>query len=356
MATPLQQKRHDQVQSLLSELPHVRTLAPYERYEIPFTLPPPLNTRFSMLLTLPPDFPNVRPSLKFLQSVQHPVVADDGRQVMGKPQLGALWNINQNLGRIVRDLVDEFQRNPPLPLDLAPMDANGNGSNTNGNGAGAGTGNQRMPYANGDGYGQGMGRQVARGHANENNPYPSQPPPQQQQPVSAMTADLAKDLAVLNQMSDQELQELVDDESAFTEFFETLPKVVAIRHSQDAQMDQIENLARTTLALEETLQGKQASLRAALTQMDAAKEETHEKLVQQRQQLLNFSPQNLIQALTREVEDADKDSRDVIQSMYNPSHGDERLTFDEFVAQYREARKLYHVRRAKLELIQRQVR
>ncbi|KAJ3336544.1 Vacuolar protein sorting-associated protein 37A [Gonapodya sp. JEL0774] len=334
MTTALQQRRQDQIQTVLKEIKNVRILIPNERFEIKFALPAPLGTIFVLFLNLPPDFPNVKPVLTFQTPVSHPLVNSDTRQVTGKPQLSQAWNINQNLGKIIRDLIEEFQRNPPYVLDVGPV---------------------------------GPLDMVSSVPAGRNGPYPpvpdrmsapngysATPAPYLQHPLPTMPpSDLEDDLLVLNQMSDSDLQELVESEDAFTALFESLPRIESMRRTQERITQQTEKVAAAALALEPTYRTTYSSLRNQLEQIEGGKREMGEMLGKQRVEMGKFSVPNLLTALSREVEDADKQSRDIIQSFLQPGHGDERITFDEFLRQYREARKLYHLRRAKMEMLQR---
>lgn len=103
--------RKKQIQSLESNLIQHRQLT-QTSYEIPCHLP--LGTIY-VILTLPAQFPSEAPVLEVKPLVRHPWLNHQGKVVYHESLLN--WSMNNSLGRVIKELLVEFQLRPPCRIE-----------------------------------------------------------------------------------------------------------------------------------------------------------------------------------------------------------------------------------------------
>ncbi|CAD5120406.1 DgyrCDS8974 [Dimorphilus gyrociliatus] len=109
--TPLQAQRNRQIEQLKKVNPNV--------YEVQRGVDYRLNLVVSgidilLFIHLPPYFPQDKPSITVSPSIQHPWVNEDN-VISGCPELND-FVIHSDLGKIIKDILDNLKRNGRVPL------------------------------------------------------------------------------------------------------------------------------------------------------------------------------------------------------------------------------------------------
>jgi hypothetical protein len=112
--TSLEHLKDRQVQSLYN---HVKSasvtvveLKRHVEYRVDFAAGP---QRFRLLIRLPPEFPRAKPIVKLDEPVTHQWV-DQQMIIVGSPLLNE-FKMHSVLGKVISEIVTEFQNNPPRP-------------------------------------------------------------------------------------------------------------------------------------------------------------------------------------------------------------------------------------------------
>lgn len=111
--TPLQQQRSKQIETLKQLNSGIREIQRDAEYRLGISCPNGLN--LSILLNLPPNFPQEKPRVTISPPALHPWVDPSSLRVTGAPGLNN-FSVHSDLSRALREVVDEFQRRPPTPL------------------------------------------------------------------------------------------------------------------------------------------------------------------------------------------------------------------------------------------------
>ncbi|KAI9300920.1 hypothetical protein BJ944DRAFT_170018, partial [Cunninghamella echinulata] len=144
-----------------------------------------------------------------------------------------------------------------------------------------------------------------------------------------------------------EIEELLSNEVAFDIFFNSLDRIKNMKIVQEELMNGNENLAHKNLSQEDVLTKLQAEVKDLNVQYQQQKELSKEKERQQQEAFKRFSSSTILTRLKAGVMESDDLSESVAQSFLEGN-----LDHDSFVKQFREFRKVYHLRASKLERIQ----
>ncbi|KAJ3096198.1 Vacuolar protein sorting-associated protein 37A [Phlyctochytrium planicorne] len=314
-------------------------------YEVSVHLP---TQPIFLQINLPPNFPDGAPTIVVKPPLVHPWIGANSI-VTGHEKLRS-WNQHMSLGKIVQEVVQEFvARNPAKANPLV-----GSGGGSQGGFVGA---------AGSMGGGVGLdGPSGQAGPAYSANPLVRQQQQQQQSPhqtPSMPQVDFMglekKRCSYINSFdhadcglsySVEELEELMNDEAAFEDFFQSLPQV---KEQQKVKSDYVlanESLANQNLALE----GQLAQLRSEL-------EEEYRIFRTQREQFdlnyksfqnlsMRYAPDYIMSRLRTAVTESEELSESISQSFLGG-----KSQVEDFVRNYRETRKVYHHRSARLERV-----
>ena len=129
----LQRQRQQQLEGFLRLNSAARPInSEASAYEVPIST---IYGRLSLYVHFPPSFPSTPPVVQVTQLVQHPWV-DDKMYVVHHPRV-VQWKDGQqgNAGELVRDIVNEWTRVPPVPVSVKEV--------RNGSVAAAGDGKER---------------------------------------------------------------------------------------------------------------------------------------------------------------------------------------------------------------------
>ncbi|KAI9244569.1 hypothetical protein BDA99DRAFT_528972 [Phascolomyces articulosus] len=276
-------------------------------YELSFTTS---NMAASLLVNLPPEFPEAPPIITVSPNgMRHPWIESDVviQDVLTPPG----WSANQaQLGKIMGDIMEEFMQRPPARK-------NSNGSNSD----------------------NATTLEESYGHR-------PPPPVPAAQPSSALTT---AEYASIANKSAEELEQLLTDDVAFELFFNSFERIRSMKTVQEELRIGNENLAQKNIGNEENI----LKLRSETKQLDEEyrklRSEFDEKERQQHEAFNRFSSSTVLTRLKASVYESDELSESVGQSFL-----DGNLDHDSFVKQFRELRKVYHLRASKLELAQKE--
>ncbi|CAG8547169.1 13292_t:CDS:2 [Ambispora leptoticha] len=180
----------------------------------------------------------------------------------------------------------------------------------------------------------------------EHRPPPPLPPlPEWDRPNTVPHANnLAKQTTI--SQDKEELNDLANNDIIFESFFEELDRVKNMGALLDEMRTANEMLAKKTLAREPELIQLRQSVLDQQKELRELEEEFHEKLKAQKDALRRFSPTVLLSKLKSEVQLSDELSEQMANSFLEGG-----LENDLFLKHFREVRKVFHLRNAKVERV-----
>ncbi|KAI8985295.1 hypothetical protein BDB01DRAFT_789614 [Pilobolus umbonatus] len=245
-----------------------------------------------LLVNLPPHFPDDPPLVTLSPSgMRHPWVDND---VIIHEGINAWTPLHSNLGLLVKDIREEFVQRPP-----------------------------------------------AKKTAQTEESYNYKPPP----PIP--TTPTNPEYIAVSKLSVEDLEEMLSNETAFEIFFHSLDRVKNLKAFQEDLRNGNETLAHKNLSREDQLIKLRTEIQGLDSDYNLLKLEFEEKERQQQEAFNRFSVATVLTRLKASVYESDELSESVAQSFL-----DGNLDHDTFVKQFREFRKVYHLRASKLERAQ----
>ncbi|KAL1918638.1 uncharacterized protein VTP21DRAFT_2660 [Calcarisporiella thermophila] len=311
----LQEQKRKQIASLYSYNSGVKELTAQTQYEIPCPLP---KLNIYLILNLPAQFPEQPPIITVSPSVTHPWVDHTGA-VIGHEKLRNWSGHGVLIGRVVKEIIQEFGARPPVK------------------GYSAAVKEAQAQFQEGS---EGRNGQPI---SEENN--------------SAQAADIGGTinnashnfyLSLIQSKSPEELRVLLENEAAFDEFFQELEPVKNALVFQQEMTNGNESLAKKNLSRKPELEELQRKLdEKHQTYMDL-RNQFNEHIRMQADALQRFSSDTLITRLKAAALESDELSESVAKSFL-----DGNLEHDVFIREFRELRKVYHLRALRAERVQR---
>ncbi|CAO3664936.1 unnamed protein product [Rhizopus stolonifer] len=172
--------------------------------------------------------------------------------------------------------------------------------------------------------------------------YGYRPPP----PIPAATPSNPEHATVLK-LSQEEVEELLNNETAFDLFFQNTERIKNLKAFQEELRNGNEMLAHKNLSREEQLTNLRAEVASLDEKYKADKLEFDAKEKLQQEAFNRFSSSTVLTRLKASVYESEELSESVAQSFL-----DGNLNNESFVKQFREFRKVYHLRASKLEKAQ----
>ncbi|KAG0749061.1 hypothetical protein G6F57_005658 [Rhizopus arrhizus] len=286
-----QDVKTQQINSLFAHNPTTTTAVENQLYELQLSE----KDKTSLLINLPPQFPEEPPVITFSPThMRHPLLETD--VVLHDSLLN--WKPQQSiLGLVVKEIYHEFITRPPVKKAV----------------------NETARTEEGYGY---------------------RPPP----PIPAASNP---EHAAVVKLSQEEVEELLYNETAFDLYFQNMERVKNLKAFQEELRNGNEILAHKNLSREDQL----TKLRGEITYLDekykADKLEFDAKEKLQQEAFNRFSSATVLTRLKASVYESDELSESVAQSFL-----DGNLNNESFVKQFREFRKVYHLRASKLEKAQ----
>ncbi|RUS29577.1 hypothetical protein BC938DRAFT_480499 [Jimgerdemannia flammicorona] len=293
--------KRKQITSLYNYNISVRELSKDSQFEIPCPLPS--GWTICLIVNLPPNFPEASPVITVSPAATHPWL--ETNVVVGHDKLKPnAWGAHASLGKLVKEIRDEFTA--------------------------------RMPVRGGSS--AGMENGLVGTTAQSTKP----PPPIPSESHSAVTPKnqlVSMECPAIMGMSAEELEELLADDYAFTRFFDELEQISS--HTSSCPQDK-------NLSKEAELNKLQETATQLNDEHRELRSEFDEKILLQQEALKRFAPSALLSRLRSAVYESDELSESIVQSFL-----DGKLDQDVFVRQFRELRKVYHLRASKLERAER---
>ncbi|CAK1546453.1 unnamed protein product [Leptosia nina] len=245
------------------------------------------NSRIMVInIKLGADFPNEKPAIFVHPIFNHPWLAENSNQVVGAPGL-LNYTLHSDLGRVVQAIIREFQRSvPSLPNEDKSTDVS------------------------------------PQSHIHAN---------------SAMFPEL-------NDLSIEELQEVLDNPDLQDKLLENNPQLAEIDLETEELMNSIEEIAQDNLAKQQMLDDMKSKVLdgiSAIVQMKMSYEELHKKY----QQLCEgYSPHRIRDCLKDAALTADEDAEAIAEQFLLGN-----ISVETFVLKFAEKRALGQARRAREE-------
>ncbi|KAI8979130.1 hypothetical protein BDF20DRAFT_867790 [Mycotypha africana] len=322
-----------QINSLLSENPSTITVVDGHLYEVPIApTQQQQQSEGSLIINLPSNFPEEPPVITVSPTgMRHPWIDSDVVMHDGLPS----WTLQSNLGLLVKDICKEFTMRPPAkksttvtggtrisvvppPLPASQLQQQQVTSMTN--------------KTNDEGYG-------AR---------PQPPIPSRSNSSNTPTSHTTNlEYNAISKLSSEEIDELLSDETGFEIFFNTLDRVKNLKAFQEELRNGNDQLAHKNLSREDQLIKLRSEVADLYNKYQTDKAAFDKKERQQNEAFSRFSSSTVLTRLKASLYESDELSESVAQSFL-----DGNLDNDSFVKQFREFRKVYHLRASKLERAQ----
>ncbi|KAI8811949.1 hypothetical protein BJ742DRAFT_794284 [Cladochytrium replicatum] len=376
MASSLQELRMSQIQSLHAHNLTVKELVRNSEYQITLPLPagaPNSPPTIYLIITLPPDFPQVAPVIHVRPpGLAHAWINAATGELTGHERLakGGKWSQHVSLGRVVKEIGQELTMRPPVRSQNPSI-------------AGSSLGSVPVPssFGNQPSYSSSLNsfspppypaNPLLRasysppppGNRTTPPPMPPKPPgasilsssPLQHQQVPSQTASrptplppsVLSDFPGLDEKTVEELEAMLSDETAFSSYFDSLLYVIEASTVESSIRSENDTIARRNLSLEPELEALKSTLREQQNVLKFQRDLFDQQLREQQQELVRFSPEYAINKLRGAVVESEDLSHSVEKSFR-----DRKIGAEDFLRQYREIRKVYHIRQAKLERAER---
>ena len=304
-------------------------------------------TIITLRIALGDGFPVTAPVLQIMTHALHPWLSNDGFcRVVGHPEL-VNWNPHCNLGKIVKETVQEFCDRPPI-LSKPPNTPGGNNNSV------VGSGNT------------GFGRNNIYNNNNNNRNNNNNMQQQQQRPSETTSRRRTKhtrksstfnvlDNAIIpskfdkvNTLENDDMDILMQDERqgeyAMKCFVNTLK---CVRNWDGVLNDQLKmnaNKANENLKYKDDLNTQEAAIRKLQI---ALKNETsiYKQHLKRKEKIQDqFKPSKIVDIVENGCEEADEKSLEILNEFL-----DEEIELKPFLKSYVKMKKKYHRRRALLE-------
>eukprot|EP00298_Acanthocystis_sp_HF-20_P022849 c31061_g1_i1.p1 GENE.c31061_g1_i1~~c31061_g1_i1.p1 ORF type:complete len:343 (+),score=149.43 c31061_g1_i1:55-1083(+) len=325
-------QKREQIHQFLSDHPSTGVVTTEQEYSL---LDP--TTKLKMLIFLPPEFPQLPPSVRVLHDVTHPLLNARG-EVVGDRGLQQ-WNAQSSLSQVITNILLQFKTTPPQKVRLrAPSTPV---SNPNSNSNSPSPTNSSINSVSSPN--QALNQLTTNPPTNQSviNQFEAQP-----HKVTA-TYERPKEFDELRLKSKEELESLATNEESFKDWFGGISEVQNKTQFLAEQMQRNAELASMTLSKEKEytqLQSEVAELRKTYQEQKTLFDQMYAQQAQTANKLLN--PQSLAQELQTAVNEAEKESEQIAEQLL-----DGKLTCSEFLKQFKEKRINFHVRTAKREMI-----
>jgi hypothetical protein len=272
-----------------------------------------------MRITLPPAFPKVAPVLQVFPPVQHKLVEPQNFTIFSSAHENlSRWAVHASLGKTVYEIITKFMQEPPVIL---PPASAGPATTT--------TAPSPSP------------------HFNPPPPYSSSPPVMQPKdalkthtPLPAIPSSFPE----LEAKSTSELSQLLNDDNEFKKFFESLSCVQTMKKVRDDLRNANEDISKKTLAKEAEIELLRKELATRHHLVNERRSSFEQKAQRQQDVMKRFSTPALIEQLTEAAAQAEAASDDIANKFLSG-----QMDQKDFLRDFAEKRKLYHLRAAKKE-------
>lgn len=367
-----QDEKSKQIDSLKQGFPTVKEIQKNAVYEVPITLP---NRKIITLrINLPPNFPKEQPAIQVMPYVQHRFIDQQGYITPLAHDNLTRWTSSCGLGKTVFEIVQKFMQDPPqftvnnqvqVPPPYGVPNHNSNPNKQPPPYMMPGQG-QPQPYGQPQPQPQPYGQPQPQPYGQQTPPYQqpngyhsNQTPPYQQpnpnpnpNPTSTPHREqthtpqpvVPASFPELESKTPSELSQLLNDETEFNKFFDNLPQVTNMKKVRDDLRNNNEESAKKILAKEAEIDKLKKELTASNEIIHQQKAAFESKAQKQQEILKQFSTQNLVEKLTIAAQDIETESDNLANRFLSGE-----MDYKDFIREFMEKRKLYHLRAAKKE-------
>jgi len=319
---------------------------------------------------LPQGFPLGPPYIRVIPNITHPWV-NVQMYVAGHPKLAG-WNMHNNLGQIVKEVADEFIKNPPRIIPSpAPQTYASNpvqptyttATSSNNVPPSYGTSPQtHPPYGSLPNYSSASNLQIPTTSANPgisprgappataSNPNntvspptsnTSNPPPKPERTHTPQPV-IPTGFPQLENMQLDDLERLLNDDDEFYMFFETLDQVKSMQTIRDDLMKANEDTARKNLSFQQELEQKKSEVEILQANIKDQRNQFDQQAKRQQEISKRFTSEALLAKLTESINQSEQNAEDVTTKFLN-----KEIDSRDFIKTFSEKKKLYHLRAAK---------
>jgi len=322
------QLRARQIDTLRQYFSTVKEVQKDSVYEIP--LPLPNRKTITLTVSLPKEFPRFGPTLQIHPPVQHAAI--DSQSMCVLPSMHdslARWSVHNNLGKTVFEVVQRLMREPPVLITQSSNPLS--------------TSNPSLPTSSPN---PAPASQPPRASVNTAVNQGSLPPPSYSSSAQTHTPlpVVPSAFPELVSKSPSELSQLLNDEAEFTSFFESLPSIQTIRVVRDDIKKSHDETLKRLAAKEAILERLRRDAQVRQQGQAEKKKELDRYLAKQNEVMKQFSTASLIEKLGEASSHAEADS-DQCASKFLVGN----IELKEFLKEFSEKRRTYHLRAAKKE-------
>jgi len=147
-------------------------------------------------------------------------------------------------------------------------------------------------------------------------------------------------------LSSQRIQQLLDNEQAFEDFFRETNCVRMLEVARDESRKKNQERAQKNLDKESRIKEENARLSGVTKQLNELRLKYEKLSTQQAELMSQYSPSVIKEKLSIATDEAEEESENIINE-----YKDGDISISSFIDQYFEKRKIYHARKAKLECV-----
>lgn len=300
----------------------------------------------TIIIALTSQFPQDKPLISVTPLVTHPWVDPHTSMVTGCPSINN-FSMHSDLGQAVQAVLDEFKKNPPVPVPAPPSLGPAPPYPM---GPPPGYAPPGYMHPGSEPYPQGVG---ATGAA------PPVPPRQQSGSLANGSAeaggesegfpdftmpDVMRAFPQLKEKKLMELQELIENEEQVLEMVQGLPELKSFAEKREALAEQCVFLARSNLSQKPKIKELKEELAEKMARYDELRGGFEAKCEQHLAMSEQFRPSHIQTNLKVAILQAEEESENIMQDFLS-----KKLEVEDFIQQFLEKRKLCHLRKAKEE-------
>jgi len=345
--------------------------------------------KHDLVITLPPQFPYDKPMIQVKPPVRHSLLNEQSIVTNFSPLNE--FAVHSDLGGVVRQILDEFSRNPPTPASqpafnlpypiqsaavinssyapqasypLHPVSTNSISSfspvtNDNKNLPVTCTSSYAPPpysnYAPSSYYDPNLGKSIYQATAGNNAVMSTFSMPTQ----FAMNTNAYPNDAIPNmpnispfiqELSFSELKEANENVEKYMSFILSLPELQNLEKQKEDVISKNEQLAKMNLSVKPILEKLKKDLLESFDQLNDAQSKASLVFQTQNELLGKNDTSAIIGKLKAAISEADISSEDISENFISGE-----ISVDEFIKKYTESRKIYYNRKAVEEKISKQL-
>lgn len=326
--TPLQVQRQRQIDNFRTNMQNVTEVVKDVDYRI--QVPISSDVSVTLIILLPPHFPQDKPVVHVTPPVTHPWV-NEQQQILGCPGLRN-FSMHSDLGKVISDIIEEFQKRHPTLDRLAPP-----------------VSTSRLHYSlmpHDTTSMAGFPLVTAGG---------SSLPVQSNDFLSVVSSsinmtDMTACFPILKEMSKEQLEALIADENRITELVEELPVMKLVDQQMATIVQSNEELARKNLERQPEIEKLKQSLLDKAEESLVARKEFEDMTNQFIELVDKYSPRAISKNLKQATLSVEEESDNIAQQFL-----DEKLRPETFLCSFMEKRTLFHLRKTKEEKLHSQL-